>query len=99
MQNKLHSFIIHYFSTFTMLKKLPNAFSRQAMLISAISHISKNVHTERDFWREHDIKKQDIVLSSASKIKKEFNIHVWKNQLELFVNYLSEFVYRRHRFL
>ena len=81
-----------YFSTFTMLKKLPNAFSRQAMLISAISHISKNVHTERDFWREHDIKKQDIVLSSASKIKKEFNIHVWKNQLELFVNYLSEFV-------
>ena len=43
------------------------------MLISAISHISKNVHTERDFWREHDIKKQDIVLSSASKIKKEFN--------------------------
>ena len=81
-----------YYSTFTMLKKLPNVFSRQAMLIAAISHINENVHTERDFWREHDIKNQDSVMSSAHKVKKEFNMHIWNNQLNLFVNYLSEFI-------
>ena len=62
------------------------------MLIAAISHINENVHTERDFWREHDIKNQDSVISSAHKVKKEFNMHIWNNQLNLFVNYLSEFI-------
>ena len=60
------------------------------MLIAAISHINENVHTERDFWREHDIKNQDSVMSSAHKVKKEFNMHIWNNQLNMFLESIEE---------
>lgn len=81
-----------FISAFNLLKKLPNVFSRQSMLIYAISHINPNVYTSGDFWRSNNLSTKEILSMEARTIKREFNLHMWKNQLELFINYFSEYV-------
>lgn len=82
----------HLISTLSLSASLPNVFSRQSLLMYALIHIGDNIHSTQDFWVSHDISKYDTFGTTTRKDKKDFDFNRWKNQLTLFINYLSKFI-------
>lgn len=74
------------------LKNLQNVFSRQCFFFYALDSIRKETWSAHDFWCYNDLASDDTMLKSARKGQVNFDLYRWANQMELFSNYLSQFV-------
>lgn len=76
-------------------KKLPNSFSRQYFLTYAFNQFFDEPFSYYDFWYKNDLDRSEIMMENTRSIqnsKKGFQLFMWQEQFERFVQYLSEFV-------
>lgn len=75
----------------SLCRKLPNVFSRQYFLKFAFDAYESTDNSYMDFWRENDMKGNDIIVGINRTERLGFQFTKWIEQYRLFINYMSEF--------
>lgn len=82
--------------------KLPNVFSRTTFIKFAFDHIDENVISALDYWQSHNIKTKYVMaekhkfhknINEGESKKGRFQFVTWLEQVELFVQYFTEYIF------